>query len=328
MLLQIIVPHYKERAEEVEPLLDSLKLQQAVDFAEFEVLIVYDGDEAWRLPIVDWARKYPFKIRHIHKPHGGISHTRNHGLDLAEAEYVMFCDADDMFCHVCGLRMVFDEIYKGFDTLTSAFIEETKNPDTGAPLFVVHAQDATFVHGKVHRLAFLRENNIRFCDRLLVHEDSYFHTLVNCCVTEPERGRYLPEKFYLWKWRDNSICRHDPDYILKTYPAVLESSDAAVDELMRRGLDEYANIYAGMMLIESYYTLNRKEWLEVTHKDYRDATERRIAEYYHKHKARYEAMTDAERMKASAIARERAINNGMLMESISFPEWLRHIDAL
>ncbi len=328
MLLQLIVPHYKERAYEVEPLLDSVRLQQGIDFNEVGVVIVYDGDEAYQLPEVEWMERYPFEILFLHKPHGGISHTRNYGLDHATADYVMFCDADDLFCHLCGLRIVFDEINRGFDTMTSAFVEETRKPGTDEPLFVVHEQDGTFVHGKIHRLAFLRENNLRFCDRLTVHEDSYFHTLVNCCVTDPQKGRYQPEKFYLWKWRDNSICRHDPDYILKTYPAALESSDACVDELMRRGLDEYANVYAGLMLIEAYYTLNRKEWLEVTHKDYRDATERRIAEYYHKHRERYEAMTDMEKMKASAIARERSINKGMLMESISFPEWLKHIDSL
>jgi len=328
MKLQLIVPHYKERPEEVEPLLDSLRLQQAIDFDDFGVLIVYDGDEAYDLPIVEWAKRYPFEILHLHKPHGGISHTRNYGLDRATADYVMFCDADDMFCHVCGLRMVFDEIYRGFDTLTSAFIEETKKPGTNDPLFVVHEQDGTFVHGKVHRLGYLRDNNIRFCDRLMVHEDSYFNVLVQSCITDPQRGRYLPEKFYLWKWRDNSICRHDPDYMLKTYPAMLESNDAMVDELTRRGMGDVANIHVGLMLFEAYYALNRKEWLEKTHKDYRDTTEKRVAEYYHKHKAGFDAMTDVEKMKASSIVRERSINKGMMMESVSFPEWLRHIDSL
>lgn len=32
MKLQILVPHYKEQPEEMEPLLDSIAIQQAVDF--------------------------------------------------------------------------------------------------------------------------------------------------------------------------------------------------------------------------------------------------------------------------------------------------------
>ncbi len=328
MLLQLIVPHYNERPQEVEPLLDSVRLQQGIDFSEVGVIIVYDGDEACPLPEAEWAKRYPYEIQFLHKPHGGISHTRNYGLDHATADYVMFCDADDLFCHLCGLRIVFDEIERGFDTMTSAFVEETRKPGTDEPLFVVHEQDGTFVHGKVHRLAFLREKGIRFCDRLTVHEDSYFHCLVSCLIDDPKRARYQPEKFYLWKWRDSSICRHDPDYILKTFPAMLDSSDALLDELHRRGMGGFVNIYAGLMLFEAYYALNRKEWLETTHQEYRDITERRVADYYHKYKANFDAMTDTEKMKASSIVRERSINKGMMMESVSFPEWIKHINAL
>lgn len=324
MLLQLIVPHWKEVASEVEPLLDSIKIQQAVDFRDIGVLLVYDGDEATRLPEMDWVIKYPFEIRHLHKKHGGVSAARNYGLDHALGKYVMFCDADDMFCHVCALRMILDQIANGFDTMTSAFIEETRNLQTGKPLFVVHENDTTFVHGKVHRTAFLRENGLRFCDRLTVHEDSYFNILVQNVVKQ-ENGKYFPEKFYLWKWRDGSICRHDPDYMLKTFPKMLDSNDALIDELDRRGLQGNAGIHVGMMIFDSYYTLNRKEWLSQTNKEYRDATERRLAEYIAKHRNRWDLLTDEQKMKISTIVRNRSVMAGMQMESIAFPEWFKHI---
>ena len=46
MKLQILVPHYKENAEVIKPLLDSLAIQQNVDFSEIGVIICHDGDEA------------------------------------------------------------------------------------------------------------------------------------------------------------------------------------------------------------------------------------------------------------------------------------------
>lgn len=327
MLLQLIVPHYKEFPAEVEPLLDSIAIQQAIDFKEVGVIIVYDGEEATRLPEMDWFIKYPFEIKHLHKPHSGISATRNYGLDHATAEYVMFCDADDMFCHVCGLRMVFDEITKGFDTLSSAFIEETRNPLTMKPIFVIHAQDSTFVHGKVHRLEFLRENNLRFLDRLKVHEDSYFNVLVHS-VVEDGKGKYCPEKFYLWKWRDNSICRHDPMYMLKTFPAMLDSNDALVDELERRGIADRAAAHVAIMVFEAYYTLNKKQWLEQTNHEYREQTEKRFAEYFKKHESKWDSLSDEEKMKTSVAVRNRSITSGMPMESIAFPTWLEQIKSI
>ena len=62
MKLQILVPHWKELSEEMTPLLDSLKLQQGVDFSDFGVIIVYDGREATWLPEEMWRRSYPFDI--------------------------------------------------------------------------------------------------------------------------------------------------------------------------------------------------------------------------------------------------------------------------
>ena len=43
MKLQILVPHYRERTEEMEPLLDSIAIQQSVDFSEIGVIIAHDA---------------------------------------------------------------------------------------------------------------------------------------------------------------------------------------------------------------------------------------------------------------------------------------------
>ena len=177
MKLQILVPHYKEASDEIEPLLDSIAIQQSVDLKEVGVIIAYDGEEATELPEVEWSEKYPFGILHIHGDHQGVSATRNNALDHATADYVMFCDADDMFCHVCGFHIIFNEINIGFDTLTSCFIEESRNPETKEPLYINHDIDSTFVHGKVHRREYLTYNNIRFNPKLTIHEDSYFNIL-------------------------------------------------------------------------------------------------------------------------------------------------------
>ena len=68
----------------------------------------------------------------------------------------MFCDADDMFCNVCGFYIIFREINNGgFDSLVSVFIEESKDPITEERIYINRDMDSTFVHGKVHRREFL-----------------------------------------------------------------------------------------------------------------------------------------------------------------------------
>ena len=325
MKFQVLVPHYKEDAEEIEPLLDSLAIQQSVDFKEVGVVIGYDGDEATEFPEAEWKEKYPFDLKFLHCEHQGVSATRNACLDASTADYVMFADADDMFCHVCGLHIIFNEIAVGFDTLTSCFIEESRHPETKQPLYINHDMDSTFVHGKVHRRAYLMDKHIRFNPKLTIHEDSYFNILAQNLTQE---AKYCPTPFYLWKWRDTSVCRHDKDYILKTYNNMLDSNDALVDEFFKRGHDDKANFYVGFMIMDAYYTMNKKEWTDKTNKSYRTAVEQRFTEYYSKHKKQWNKLTEQEKMMISNGVRTRSVNEGMPMETITIDAWLKHIAKL
>lgn len=291
MKLQILVPQYNETDEVIKPLLDSIAMQQNVDFGEVGVIICSDGSD---VRLTDkLLQSYPFEVQYHLLPHGGVSAARQACLDRAEAEYVMFCDADDMFFNLCGLWIIFREMRgEGFDTLTSVFVEETRSPESGEPIYLNHDMDSTFVHGKVHRRQFLIENNIRWNAALTVHEDSYFNIL---CRSLSENAKYCPTPFYLWRWRGESVCRHDPQYILKTYGDMLDSSDALVDELQKRNMRESAVYYACFMIFDAYYTMNKPEWVNQENRQYRLGVERRFAKYYLRHREKWESISAGDR---------------------------------
>jgi glycosyltransferase involved in cell wall biosynthesis len=172
MKLQILIPQYKETEEIIKPMLDSLVVQQSVDFKEFGVIIVNDGTDV-KLS-TDFLKSYPYQIDYYQAPHRGVSATRNTCLDYASADYVMFCDADDMFLSACGLYLIFREIDAGFDTLSCKFVEEGRTAD-GTVVYINKENDCTFVHGKIHRRQYLIDNDIRWDPNLTIHEDSYFN---------------------------------------------------------------------------------------------------------------------------------------------------------
>ena len=331
MKLQILVPHYHETAEEIRPLLDSIAIQQSVDFNEIGVIICHDGEDIPDFVLLDtYSGKsdydlpyYPFKIEQIRIPHNGVSAARNACLDHATADYVMFCDADDMFFNVCGLYLIFREINgPGFDSLVSVFAEETRNPETKEVVYINREMDSTFVHGKVHRLKYLKNNNIRWNDALTIHEDSYFNCL--CQRLTPE-VKYCPMPFYLWKWRDESVCRHDPKYILKTYNNMLDSNTALVHEFMdRRRLDD-ARFFCTSMIFDAYYTMNKKEWIDQENKSYRDAVEDRFARYFHEFRALFETIDEKIKMQIVAGIRNRMFGEGLMLESVTFNDWIKTI---
>ena len=338
MKLQILIPHYKELACEVKPLLDSIAIQQNVDFSEIGVIICHDGEEAKDIIFTDninlaepdnmvLPNFYPFEIIQIRQEHNGVSAARNSCLDAATAEYVMFADCDDMFCNVCGLWIIFREMNEngGFDSLTSVFLEESRIPETKNPIYINHDMDATFVHGKVHRRQYLIDKNIRWNPKLTIHEDSFFNIQ---CANLSENVKYCPTPFYLWRWRDDSVCRHDPKYILKTYKNMIDSNDALIGEFMKRSVYDKANFYICFMIFDAYYTMNKPEWINQQNKEYRDSTERRFAKYYKKYKKYWNAVSPTDKIQISQGIRGRSVMEGMQLEAMTVDGWLKHISKL
>ena len=324
MKLQILVPQYKETDEVIKPLLDSIAIQQNVDMKEIGVIICNDGSDVFLSKKL--LKSYPFEIKYYKEPHRGVSATRNACLDHSTAEYVMFCDADDMFCNVCGFWMLFREMNIGFDSLVSVFLEESRNPQNKSEvIYINHDMDSTFVHGKVHSRKYLLDKKIRWNDGLTIHEDSYFNIL---CQNLSPNVKYCPTPFYLWRWRDESVCRHDPKYILKTYRNMLDSNDQLVDEFMRRGIHDKAMFYAVMMIFDAYYTMNKEEWLNQENQEYRNSTERRFADYFEKHKDMWNTIPINDKMVISNQVRSRSVMEGMRMEAVTIDAWLRHIEEL
>lgn len=322
MKLQILVPQYKETDDIIKPLLDSIAIQQNVDLKnDVGVIIANDGSEV--VLSDEFLESYPFDILYIIAPHQGVSATRNACLDYATAEYVMFCDADDMFFNACGLWMIFQELENGgFDSLTSAFVEESRMPDTKKIVYINHNMDSTFVHGKIHRRQYLLDNHIRWNPKLTIHEDSYFNIL---CQNLSENVKYCATPFYLWRWRDESVCRHDPKYILKTYKNMIASNDALVDEFLKRGRQDKVSFYVSLMVYDAYYIMNKPEWINQENKEYRDSTELCFAEYFSRRKQIWDKVTSQEKMQISMSVRNMKVMEGMMMEAITIDDWLKHI---
>lgn len=91
MKLSIIIPAYNVE-NYIKDCLDSIISQKADDY---EIILVDDGSTDLTGKICDeYAEKYS-QCKVFHKENGGLSHTRNYGVEKATGEYIMFVDSDD-----------------------------------------------------------------------------------------------------------------------------------------------------------------------------------------------------------------------------------------
>jgi glycosyltransferase involved in cell wall biosynthesis len=143
------------------------------------VIIANDGSNI--ILSEDFLKSYSFNITYYTPEHLGMSGIRNFLLDHSSADYIMFCDADDMFYTNCAINYIFSKIKeKEFDCLFPYYIKEVKvnNNVTYYPNYGCE------VHGKVIRRQYLLDNNIRWKKELITHDSRFFFTLCENCTTK------------------------------------------------------------------------------------------------------------------------------------------------
>lgn len=91
--VSVVVPVYN--VKELLPLcLDSIARQT---FADFECILVDDGSTDGSAEVCDAYAAKDGRFRVIHKANGGVCSARNAGAAAAAADYVVYCDQDDLF---------------------------------------------------------------------------------------------------------------------------------------------------------------------------------------------------------------------------------------
>ena len=324
MKLQILIPQYNETKEVIRPMLESISTQQGVDLKnDIEVIIGNDGSDV-KLPL-DFLGSFPYSIRYLHFEHSGLPGTRGHLFDAASADYVMFCDADDMFLTSLALYTILAYADRGFDALICDFMEEVIDKKTGTSIFFPHKNDCTFVHGKIYRRQFLLDNHIVWHPDVKCHEDSGYNLLA---IKVAKEVRHCRIPLYLWKWRDGSICRKDPLYVLKTYTRMIYSNGWLVKDFLDRGMVEEAKFHACSLVYGTYFMLNKPIWLDPMNTKYRFETEKCFQEYYRKHRDLIRSVDPAVEKRIIQGTKRRVLKEGVILEQFTFEEWIRHIEEL
>ena len=236
--------------------LDSL-VAQTLD--KFITCLSIDCDGEDYSDIIETYRARGLKIRVINgEENGGPGAARQRIIDTTQCDYLIFMDADDMLMPRAVEVLSQHMKVNNFDIMRSGFIREEKNK---RDLFI--PQDSsiiTWFHGKIYRVKFLKEKNIRFLPGLRIDEDAYFN-LIAWNSTE-NRGE-IAEYTYIWRDNKNSLTRaqSNSEYFKDNYMNYIIGQVRALQRLLEIN-ESVKNDIISITLINIYYTYMRAAYLE------------------------------------------------------------------
>ena len=315
-LLDIIVPHYNEPWETGMQFYEMLTLQHGINPSAIRVIIVQDGPDG-ALPWEECLAPYPFKFKIKTIPHGGVSRARNAGLDMSDAEWVMFCDFDDMFSSVHSIRRFMENLGDDVDLVFSHITGEEGLPETYC--LQTYMDNDTFIHGKMFRRQFLIDNNLRFEPDVTFSEDTLFCHVVAVAINH-RRKREIPEKLYTRCWNENSTCRND-DNVFTNAVGLFRSRKALCREYYERGCVKNFTGTVIKTVFDYYYaTISdgypNREWFEED-----------FWQFWQKYKDVFESAPEDLVMYEHDLAFHEALHKAFLsIPSVTFRDWLDRIE--
>lgn len=245
-IVEVGIPVYKAR----DVLSDALDSLVAQTYKKFSVCLSIDCDGEDYSDIISTYRARGLKIRVINgKINGGPGMARQRILDTTQASYLMYLDADDML-----MPRAVEVLYKyvreqDYDILRSSFIRENKNTEDR----FMSADDnlITWFHGKIYKVQYLRDKNIRFLPGLRVDEDAYFNAIAWNSTT---KLGLMSEPTYIWRDNKSSITRKldEKQYFINTHMSYIHGQIEALKYLFKIN-DNVSQTLITNTLINIYY---------------------------------------------------------------------------
>lgn len=223
-MVEVAIPVYKAR-DTLPNALDSLVAQTKKNFI---VCLSIDGDGEDYSDIITEYQRRGLKFRILNEENGGPGAARQHALDTTQCQYIMFLDSDDMYTPR-AVEVLYRGIHKSnADMGRSSFVRENISGED--QIIQYNANTITWFHGKIYRVSYLRDNDIRFLPNLRIDEDAYFNLIAwNATTNRIE----TPEITYIWRHNPNSLTRQDnhPVYFANTYLGYVRSQVCGLSKL-------------------------------------------------------------------------------------------------
>lgn len=188
------------------------------DYFMLEIILVDDGSTDKSGEICDIMANTDARIKVIHKKNGGLSDARNHGIDIATGEYLVFVDSDD-YIHQSYVRILLQAVeHTDSDIAVCNFKEVVEGQDLENTDISLDNKDIKVYSGteKNDRLFYDNLKTVVAWNKIYakhlfthlrypvgrIHEDEYvIHHLLHMA----KKIAYIDKVLYFYLQRNNSI---------------------------------------------------------------------------------------------------------------------------
>lgn len=189
--------------------------QEKIAKNEYEIITINDGSTDNTL---EYINKYLHIENHtiIDKPNGGLSQTRNYGIEIAKGEYLLFLDGDDWLAK--DALSTLSKYIDSYDVIVYPMLYYYTDSEQIMKLFLPQGEytNKEFIHEtigknlynvipaqkKIYRRDFILENNIRFVEGILHEDNPFIVDVLSVCT----RLYYIDSPIYFYRQnREGSI---------------------------------------------------------------------------------------------------------------------------
>lgn len=126
-IVSIVIPVYNPPPDSFRNCMESVLNQS---YHDIEVLLIDDGSESkFAAEMEIWTRR-DLRVQVFHQSNRGVGNARNHGIELAQGEYISFVDADDCI-NAYWLQKAVEEAEKTDADIIYGCVRMTFSPHTG-----------------------------------------------------------------------------------------------------------------------------------------------------------------------------------------------------
>ena len=171
---------------------------------EFFVTIIQDCDGEDYSDIISEYKKRLHIYFLKNEKNIGAGETRQRGIDVSDRfDYIMFLDIDDIL-NPRAVELLYTFSKSNFSDVTTSKIIVEKKYTKGHIIFGKQAN--TWLHGKIYRTNYLKDNNIHFHKDIRYNEDVSFNLLA---LNYTNKVYFLDEETYIWRDYKQSVTRKD-----------------------------------------------------------------------------------------------------------------------